>query len=254
MRPDFYRVVTEAPRHGSHWRNLKTRLRISGKLYDPDIHDDLPSREKIFPNPSKGFSDILGPINGFLRSRVGRLWDDVYSEIRSVISPNASEPIRHIWEVHFKGEVLTNCFLNDDKKIYHIGKFVGLREVEGFFVHPETGKLEYKEYNSRRFKRTVRSIGNGFVVLGQNEKDPDTGEWGSQFSFIAKVDDLIRAEKRKGFWFLLFYRHLAEEERNVRDLLGRVINVLPPLKLISEKQASKKELRKLGLKNNRLVF
>ena len=252
MRPDFCKVVMEAPRHGSHWRNLKTKLRVSGKLYDPEVHDDLPSREKVFPNPSKDFADILGPIKGFLRSRIGRPWNDVYSEIRSVISPNASAPIRHIWEFHMKGEVVVNCFFGDDGKIYHIGKFMrGLEEVKGFFVHPETGRLEYKEYPPK-YKPKVHFVWNGFKVL---KNDPETGqnEWNDHL-LIACVDEITRAEKRKGIWFLVFYRRLNEEERVMRDLLGRIVRILPPLTLVSEKQASKKELKKLGLKNDRPII
>lgn len=254
MRRDFCKVVTESPRGGSGSRNKKTGLRISGKQYDPDIHDDLSSARQKMSMYSKDFSDVLGPIKGFLRKSIGRLWDDVYSEIRSVISSNASEPIRHIWEVHLKGEIAFNCFFGADGKIYHFAKFSrkGEEEVSGFYIHPETRRLEFVQPKPKLRPPKPQFIGKGFLVL---KEDKETGEyWEYGKRFIAKIDDLTRVEKRKGIWFLAFYHRLTEEERVVRDLFGRIVRTLPPLTLVSEKQASKKELKKLGLKNDRPRF
>jgi len=49
---------------------------------------------------------------------------------------------------------------------------------------------------------------------------------------------------------LFFYRQLSEEERVVKDFFGRVTGMRSPLEFLNQKQASKKELKNLGLKND----
>ena len=261
MRPDFAKVVTESPRSGSGRKNRKTGLRLTANTYF-DIHDDSPGREKMCRRNRAGrddwkeFRDVLGPIRGFLRSRIGRLWDDVYSEIRAVISPNATEPIRHIWEVHMKSEVARNCFVSDGK-ICHFGSFGGGREeeVRGFYVDPKTQTLQYRELKKFRVHREPKFIGNGFQILGSKRVwedgfyDSDTGD-SFKGTLVIKIDHLTRAQKINGLWHLFFYRERSKEERIAKDFFGRATGTLPPLELVRQKQASKKELKKLGLKND----
>lgn len=256
MRPDFYRVVTDTARAGSRQKNHKTRLRISGKLYNPEIHDTLPYFEETrrarkmsrFP---KNKGDNWGPIKRFLQSRIGELWNYVYSEIRWALPENSRESRRHVAGHLVRDTVTTDCFLGDGGKVCHIPKFgtKGAEEVVGFYVHPVTGRLEYKE-RPPKLKSVDRFLGNGLKVL---DYDKETGMSSSEIEsrIVLKVDEISRAEKRNGIWFLVHYRRLTEEERVTRDFYGRVIHTLPPLAQISEKQASKKELKKLGLKNDR---
>ena len=83
MRPDLDKVLTERPRWGSHFRNLKTGARF--KHYDearPDRYS-LPKRGKMLMgnrdlaphHESKDFTDKLGPLKRWLASQVGRNWD-----------------------------------------------------------------------------------------------------------------------------------------------------------------------------------
>ena len=202
MRPDFAKVVTEVPRSGSQRKNRKTRFRLTANTYRADVHDDLPVREKMCRRNREGDdwgwkepANLLGPIYGFLRSRVGQLWDNVYSEIRSVISSDAPEPARHVLEVHIKGEVVRDCFLGDDGYIYHIARYSGLQPIEEFFVHPKTRRLEYREPTPRK-KQVVLTMGKGSQVL--TWKDPDTGMSIAEADLVVKVDYLTRAQKIKG--------------------------------------------------------
>lgn len=86
MRKDFNKVLTECPRIG-HRRSFKAQRRA--KQYDLRDEDGNPvlRREGMrfrydwFNDERKEFGEHLGPLRRFLRSAVGRRWDDVYSEI-----------------------------------------------------------------------------------------------------------------------------------------------------------------------------
>ena len=54
---------------------------------------------------TKEFSDVLGPIEGYLRKQCGRPWDRVYSEISKVLG-SGSFPIRHVLYQHILPDVL----------------------------------------------------------------------------------------------------------------------------------------------------
>ncbi|MEK7559679.1 MAG: hypothetical protein AAB522_00035 [Patescibacteria group bacterium] len=249
MRNDFSRIVIESPRRGSWMPNRKTRLRITENNYNPEVHDLLPTREsmcrinRITGWFYKEFTDVIGPINRFLKSRLGQMWDDVFSEIAKAIPANSPQPIWHVRKDHIMEYVERHCFVGPDGKIWSKHWFVRPEQpVDGFYVHPETGRLEYQE--NRPIRRKTLLIGNNLKIL---MSDPETGK---EAKLVVKVDDTTRAEKHNGIWFLFFYRRLAESERKTKDIFGRVF-IHPPLKLLYKKQASKKELRALGLSNDR---
>jgi len=84
MRKDMKRVIITPGRsqyfgfrNSSHDR----RVRAKRALHD-GRHDDLPTHEPMsMGRGSKAFTDHLGPAERFLHKRVGRPWNDVWSEI-----------------------------------------------------------------------------------------------------------------------------------------------------------------------------
>jgi len=64
----------------------------------------------------KSFGEHLGPLVRFLRSSIGRKWDDVYSEIRKVC-PNDNAVNAHIYQ-HLWGYVDRVAYYKDDGKLY----------------------------------------------------------------------------------------------------------------------------------------
>lgn len=93
MRPDFGKVITERPRAGGNGhhdrKGYKKRLQKDGL--------DAVQRESIKERSggTKEFTDVLGPIKGFLRKATGRKWDDVYSEISKVLPASGGMSYTH---------------------------------------------------------------------------------------------------------------------------------------------------------------
>lgn len=77
MRADMFKVIVERPRWGSrHAQSAKL------KRSDPGIHFIGHKRHAWTGTPyAKSLNENLRPLIRFLRSRCGRRWDDVFSEI-----------------------------------------------------------------------------------------------------------------------------------------------------------------------------
>ncbi len=156
MRSDMGRVVIERPRTGSSSRSLKVK-RV-GRIYqDEDGYEyDGPVRvpssgqgmKRIHGKlDEKSFTDLLGPIHGYLLNSVGRKWDDVYSEIARNLGA-FSWPLQHIMQQHI--DVETKTHIDPDGRIYAQNKR-GVTEVgvtsylfghrSEFYVHPVTRTL-----------------------------------------------------------------------------------------------------------------
>jgi len=101
----MHKVVVERPRWnpgpGKHGR----RANLSNEL--------LPKFEGIKrPHAHrKGLTDLLGPLKRWLRSQVGRPWNDVYSEACAVIKPDSV--IRAHIKTHLLEFVHRHTFLKD---------------------------------------------------------------------------------------------------------------------------------------------
>lgn len=105
MRQDMKKVIVERPRVGGCSRDHKPRI-------DEDSHN----HESMKANLgwwTKEHSDLIGPLIRFLRSRVGRKWDSVWSEICKY---NKDYMGRHLKDhVGYLVELL--CY-KEDGKIY----------------------------------------------------------------------------------------------------------------------------------------
>jgi hypothetical protein len=180
MRPDMAKVVTEAPRYGHANKSKKFGGRFSRNEVDaintllwrgqfssvPDPEADmygLPEEDTLVDEDfgkagmigwssgrnenSKSFSDVLGPLRGYLRKQVGRPWDDVWSELSANLDKRSITG-QHIFS-HIKWEVQTNCWLGVSGTIYEAPRYGNSRPVEGLYVHPHTGIL----CNAKKLRR-----------------------------------------------------------------------------------------------------
>jgi len=158
VRPDLAKCTTERPRHG---RNRAITKKYGGRVKaNPDREHDYPDEYGGFRSSSRkrqinaeGFSDFLSPLRGAIRKKVGRPWDKVFGEFCDALARRGLSGY-HIW-THLMGEVETNTFLGEGGEVYGqsvLRVFSGRwSKVEGFYVHPLTGLLLYKE--SKRFQR-----------------------------------------------------------------------------------------------------
>ena len=127
MRRDMSRVLVERPRyHGGPRRR--------GRKVDLEL---LPLREPMSPGRggTKSLSDYLSPLRRLIERRVGRRWDDVYSEIRRHIRATSATQL-HVLQ-HLERMVERRTVVLDGKVCRPDGRPVWAE----FYVCPETGRL-----------------------------------------------------------------------------------------------------------------
>ncbi|UWZ85832.1 hypothetical protein [Occallatibacter riparius] len=164
------KCTTERPRHGRSWAITKKyggSVRVS-----PDREHDYPEEYGGFRSSSrkrqinpKGFSDFLSPLRGAIRKNVGRPWDKVFGEFCEALDRRGLSGY-HIW-THLMWEVETKTFIGEDGEVYGRPAFGGRpSKVDGFFVHPLTGLLLYKQ--PRRF-RPLKNTARSDIPVPENE-------------------------------------------------------------------------------------
>src|SRR5678815_66705 len=142
MRHDMAKVVTEKPRRGSRYPSKKFGGRVNIK---DDYEDDDFGPSGFIPwcrrrnQDWKEFSDLLGPLRRYFRSQVGRDWNDIWSEVSSVLDKRSLTGI-HIFD-HIRMEVHQNCWMSAQGKVFRRLRYSSKSEpVTGLYVHPETNQ------------------------------------------------------------------------------------------------------------------
>lgn len=157
MRQDLTKCTTERPRHGRSWAITKkyggsVRVNPDQDFDYPEEYGGLRSSSRNRQINAKDFSDFLSPLRGAIRKNIGRPWDKVFGEFCEALDRRGLSGY-HIW-THLMWEVETNTFLGEDGQVYERPTFGGFpSKVDGFYVHPLTGLLLYKEpWRFRRLK------------------------------------------------------------------------------------------------------
>ncbi|QRN99748.1 hypothetical protein JRI60_12330 [Archangium violaceum] len=148
MREDMFKVIVERPRmripkrNGSHYPRGRLK-RTRGDL------EEAPKREAMGRGYAyKCFNENLAPLRRFLHSRVGRPWNDVYSEICAHVSLDSAIK-KHILE-HLEDFVVRQV-QEIDGRIYKVGPYGRPIELESgsrwdrLYVCPRTGLLRAYE-------------------------------------------------------------------------------------------------------------
>jgi len=182
----------------------------------------------------KDFTDVLGPLHRYLRSSCGRLWNDVYSEIKRTLG-NAGWGVRHIISAHL--DVAIHTYRGADGNVWVSDKH-GVHQVGGlyydFYVEPESGLLRegtrYRKWRSvTREKERTKPL--EFVPI----------EDGKEYRKIA------------GIWYL--HEFTEVEVKTPVFLRGSLFRVHSETRIISKskRQLGKKQLKELGLRNGPLL-
>jgi hypothetical protein len=150
MRKDMFKVIVERPRHGSRvrWSSGDRRFLNS---------EDAPPKlgMKRGHRTFKWLNEHLGPLRRFLGRQVGRLWNDVFSEICQAI--DARSTVKQHVRSHIEDFVAIETRLVDGEicaPTWSGGTYTPLRELrEELYVDPQTGVLMLNlERISRRQK------------------------------------------------------------------------------------------------------
>jgi hypothetical protein len=162
----MHKVICEEPRHGGSRSKQNRRANLPEEL--------LPKFEGIkrVHSNHKSFGEHLGPLKRWLRSQVGRPWNDVYSEACDVIKPDSV--VRAHIKTHLLDFVLRDTFMRDGEVwCFQKYRWFGTNELPVtalrdrwhlFYVHPETGllgEIPALPHRSRRYderKRLLASV------------------------------------------------------------------------------------------------
>jgi hypothetical protein len=180
MRNDMYKLICERPRLGvtyygkirNEYRRAKT-VRLTDDMDCLDwYHGKLPIRHRM--RDHKYFNDYLNPLFRFIHKQVGRLWDDVYSEICENITLSSTTR-RHIRQ-HVDSYVELNVIFDEDGEPCSIWR--GLRPlykdqlykdpVDGILKHAVVSKaLQIKAENNRKKEEARNKLNRYFDKDGK---------------------------------------------------------------------------------------
>jgi hypothetical protein len=144
MRSDMSKVIVERPRLRFPLKNGSAYPRGHlENLWAPNL-EDAPRMESMGGiYREKGLNENLQPLVRFLRSRVGRPWDDVYAEIAAQISCKSAVQ-KHVLD-HLRGYVVENVRVVEGVVEYVRHRWLGRLESRGmrfrFYVDPDTRRL-----------------------------------------------------------------------------------------------------------------
>jgi len=144
MRPDLKQVVTERPRSGGGFKTPKG----SKREWQRHEIEDYPKREKIRAKwhymGAKQFTDVLGPLYGYLLKQVGRPWDKVYSEITQNLPKGTTQNdhiYTHIWQFVERDVIIVDgeaCYKGH--RIHGVPIRTSGRYTQ-MYINPDTGLL-----------------------------------------------------------------------------------------------------------------
>lgn len=225
MRKDMAKVVTERPRSGRRLKQPKGYKKETQNL------EDSPKREKIRVKWRKGFSgkeftDVLGPLVGYVNSIVGRKFDEVFSEISQVLKPNSTQGshiLDHLWQL-LKTKVIKdgNKILNCDGTPIYSDRYWNIA-----YVDPEDGII--KKFPKRKWKK---------------EKVVPNTVW---------IDEFHCYRILNGVWYYVTfekYNHLKQDiifNKCFRDNREAFYAHGKSLVAVKKRQLNKKEIKKANL-------
>lgn len=141
MKKDMFKIIVERPRVGG--APIKGKKRRQG--WNRDI-ENAPLKESMRKTAALGaakeLNENLAPLIRYIRSNVGRPWNDVFSEICKYI--DLSHTVKRHVRQHLDHMVATKTFLRDGN-VWESSRYESVVSehwtFERFYVHPETGLL-----------------------------------------------------------------------------------------------------------------
>jgi hypothetical protein len=240
----MHKVVVERPRGGQGWAKKFPRPQMP--------FDDLPKYQGIKrPHEHrKWFTDLLGPLRRWLRSQVGRPWNDVYSEACAVIKPDSV--VRAHIKTHLLDFVLRDTFLREGEVwCFARYRWFGTNELQvsllatrwtGFYVHPATGALceipprrraRWRDKSTDELMRVQRWVDDATLLCRLN------GSW-----FECRMEAFpVRDIRHEGPLRFDLNTHRLLSRDDAKRLYGRAV------RCVAKRQLSRRELRRHGLVN-----
>jgi len=168
MRHDMSKIITEPARSGvGYYRNLSNDYRLAKRFKlddDGNVNDEFtvrvnPIRSRHVGWEGKSHRFAYHTAKRFITANIGRVWNDVYSEIAEVCKTKAAKALdlRSV----FMNNVEIHTFIGDDSYVYYRGSYRGeaacAEQEDGlFYVDPRDGTLrvgvgeDWRASNKRR--------------------------------------------------------------------------------------------------------
>lgn len=151
MRSDMDKVIVERPRLGSR---LPSRKKGYRKHIQSMPVEDLPRREPLlgrWKGRERYLNEHLGPMRRFLRSNVGRPWNNVHRDLCEHVSfDNAVQAhvLSHIYDfVHRYVKVVDSCHVLDIEPWWWQGRRLSEGEM---YICPSSGLLKVVRHDRRQ--------------------------------------------------------------------------------------------------------
>ena len=243
MRSDMHKVICEEPRHGGGREKHSRRANLSDEFLPRTEGMRRPHRDR------KWFGEHLGPLRRWLRSQLGRAWDDVYREACAVIKPDSV--VRNHIKFHLLQFVQRHTFVQGGRVWCFTTGWQGNEKLveenashwAPFYVHPQTGLLCEAQLLPRSRRRDHEA-----------ELRAKTQRWLSENTLLRQLNG-IWFECAVEFFPANFVRgdeptqfDLAERRlislSQANDVYGKRVFCL------AKRQLSRRELRKFGLSNS----
>jgi len=236
LRADMASVIINIARSNSDAKSLKTGLKLKDNLVDLEDWQDLDfpkflpiSHSRHFPRTTKDQGDRLKPLYRFLDSRVGRPWDDVYSEICQA----ANVKTLRGWHL-LKGHLLSSMV---ETSVHDVGGGALIGKHSGMY-----GGRYYVDPQSR------------LLCKVRNAFSRNNHAWKSELPLaVIHVSDLLQFRKVNGTWMRVrFVKHEPDDIKAVSythygdKVVTRWGDGETLLEEVSREAAGKKDLDKIN--------
>jgi hypothetical protein len=254
MREDMAKVIVERPRTGGKatLRGEKRRL----QRLDPDEwerHESIRERwTRSLGYDRKQLNENLNPLERFLASKIGKRWNDVFSEISERINRNSAVQL-HIWQ-HIEDYVELDVILVDGVAKLNRSEYRFLASGEyshissRFYVNPITGILcDNEKYRSWRHRGSGWKHQDPYTVVDGKYYRKVDNLW-YEFELKPVPDCFLRKNNfhlgrgyvESVFDHFLRHHYTKEELSSLHSAHGR-----PNVYAGSKRQAGKKEIKRI---------
>ncbi len=226
MRSDMAKVIVERPRRGGGIRYPRSHP-DSHRLDIEDFRSRQGMRRPWLSSHAKGLNENLAPLERYLRTHVGRPWDDIYSEICEHMNRNSAVQL-HIWQ-HLMQFVCRDVYVT-----LGLVKPSWWHGAGRFYVDPSTGILRENLFRWRYRRPEPKPDPNRVPASEDIEYRRIEGIW-----YELRLAPIPKF--RIGYDFAI-RKHLTEISD---DLLHKFYD--RQVYAARKRQLNKKEIRKLGL-------
>ncbi len=158
MRDDMFKIIVERPRWGA---GHAVSAKLKGNRTPDSKQIGLKRHAWVAAPYTKHLNENLAPLVRFLRSRRGRKWDDVFSEICAGLDTGSTVKM-HVRQ-HIDDFVLSRIAIGRHGEWMWQGRVIEFSswQHKRFFVDPDDGLLKDYSELDRRLPAVNRTAGTG---------------------------------------------------------------------------------------------